>query len=44
MEIKQYMPPREREQVEKGTAELEAFMAELISGNQSEPKITWDDI
>ena len=44
MEIQQYMSPREREQVEKGTAELEAFMAELMSGNQSEPKITWDDI
>lgn len=44
MEIQQSMSPREREDLNKANAELEAFMAEFISSDQAESTVTWDDV
>lgn len=44
MEIQQYMSLRERDELNKANAELEAFMAEFMSVDQSEPTVTWDDV
>lgn len=44
MEIRQYMSPRERDELNKANAEMDAFMAEFMSGDQSEPTVTWGDI
>lgn len=44
MEIKQYISPRDRDNLNKANAELEAFMAEFMSGDQPKPMVTWDDV
>lgn len=44
MEIQQYMSLRERDELNKANAELEAFMAEFMSVDRSEPTVTWDDV
>lgn len=44
MEVPQLMSPIEFKDLRKADADLEAFMAEFMSGDQSEPMVTWDEI
>lgn len=44
METQHYMSLRERDDLNKANAEMDAFMAEFMSGDQSEPTVTWGEI